>query len=203
MKLLARFAVGLVCLILLSACAPASSTRTSPVANLPQSEYTIGPGDTLQVFVWEHPDVTVTVPVRPDGRISTPLVQDMVAAGKTPTQLSTDIETALSEYIRSPQVNVIVTQFVGAFGTQIRVVGKAALPQAIPYRQSMTLLDVMIEVGGLAEYAAGNRAKIIRREGDTEIEIRVRIHDLLNKGKTSANVVMRPGDVLMIPESRF
>ncbi len=198
-----RWLLALGLLMTAVACAPTSRGNLPSASPAEQTDYTIGPGDVLQVFVWEHPDVSVTVPVRPDGRISTPLVQDMQAAGKTPTELSADLTVALSEYIRSPQVNVIVTSFVGAFGTQIRVVGKAAQPRAIPYRQNMTLLDVMIEVGGLAEFAAGNRAKILRRTGNAEEEIPVKIHDLLNRGKTSANVLMRPGDVLIIPESFF
>jgi polysaccharide biosynthesis/export protein len=164
-------------------------------------QYVIGAGDSIQVFVWQHPEVSVTVPVRPDGRISTPLVEDLQAVGKTPTQLSRDIEKALGEYIRSPTVNVIVTAFVGTFSTQIRVVGQAELPKAIPYRQDMTLLDVMIAVGGLTKNASGNRSKIVRRSNGKQIEIPVKIDDLLNKGKISANVAMRPGDVLIIPES--
>lgn len=164
-------------------------------------EYLIGPGDTVQIFVWQHPDVSVTVPVRPDGRISTPLVEDMIAVGKSPSALSRDIELALSEFIRTPKVNVIVSGFIGTFNTQVRVVGKASAPQAIPFRQEMTVLDVMIEVGGLAENAAGNRAKIIRRSDGKQQEIPVRLDDLLNKGKIGANVAMRPGDVLIIPES--
>lgn len=166
-------------------------------------EYIIGPGDTVQVFVWQHPEVSVTIPVRPDGRISTPLVEDLLAVGKTPTNLARDIEVALSEYIRSPKVNVIVSNFIGTFSNQVRVVGQASAPQAIPFRQEMTVLDVMIQVGGLGENAAGNRARIIRREGDQQIEIPVRLDDLLNKGKIAANVPMRPGDVLIIPESRL
>lgn len=189
--------------VLVGGCASQGRSTTTVETPRPSTEYEIGPGDSLQVFVWEHPEVSVTVPVRPDGKISTPLVQDMQAAGKTPTQLANDIETTLAEYIRSPQVNVIVTGFVGTFNTQIRVVGQAAQPQAIPYRQNMTLLDVMIEVGGLAEFAAGNRAKIVRRSGGVEEEIPVRIHDLINRGRTERNVDMRPGDILIIPESRF
>lgn len=166
-------------------------------------EYRIGPGDNLQVFVWNHPELTVTVPVRPDGLISTPLVENLKAEGKTPSQLSRDLETALAEYVRSPTVNVIVTQFVGAYGDQIRVVGQAQEPKSLPYRANMTVLDVMIAVGGLAEFAAGNRAVIMRREGDKQLRIPVRLTDLLNDGDISANVTMRPGDVLVIPESRF
>lgn len=175
----------------------------APAAAPLADEYVIGPGDTVQIFVWQHPEVSVTIPVRPDGRISTPLVEDMLAVGKTPTVLARDIEAALGEYIRSPKVNVIVSNFVGTFSNQVRVVGQAAAPQAIPFRQELTLLDVMIQVGGLADNAAGNRAKIVRRSGDSEEEIPVRLDDLLNKGKISANVAMRPGDVLIIPESRL
>ena len=166
-------------------------------------EYTIGPGDLLQVFVWRHEDLSAEVPVRPDGRISTPLVEDMAAAGKTPTALARDIEVVLSEYIRTPTVNVIVQRFVGTFGEQIRVVGQAANPQALPYREGMTLLDVMIAVGGLSEFAAGNRAKLIRRQADGQVEIPVRLDDLLNDGDIAQNVTMRPGDVVIIPEARF
>ena len=168
-----------------------------------ETEYRIGPGDNLQVFVWNHPELTVTVPVRPDGMISTPLVENMKAEGKTPSQLSRDLETALAEYVRSPTVNVIVTQFVGAYGDQIRVVGQAQEPKSLPYRANMTVLDVMIAVGGLAEFAAGNRAVIMRREGDQQLRIPVRLTDLMNDGDIGANVAMRPGDVLIIPESRF
>lgn len=182
-----------------SASKPAASTAATPAAST--DEYVIGPGDTVQIFVWQHPEVSVTIPVRPDGRISTPLVEDMIAVGKSPSTLSRDIELALGEYIRSPKVNVIVSNFVGTFNTQVRVVGKASAPQAIPFRQEMTVLDVMIQVGGLADNAAGNRAKIIRRTGGKQEEIPVRLDDLLNKGKINANVTMRPGDVLIIPES--
>ena len=181
---------------------------TEPVAQVspaPTSttDYLIGPGDSLDIFVWRNPDLSTSLPVRPDGKISMPLVEDMQAVGKTPTQLSRDIEAKLSEYIKTPQVNVIVTGFVGTFDEQIRVVGKAAQPRALSYRKDMTLLDVMIEVGGLADGAAGNRARIVRSYGGNPREIKVRINDLLNKGKISANLKMMPGDVLIIPESRF
>ena len=174
-----------------------------PLAATAASDYTIGPGDSLQIFVWRHADLSTTVPVRPDGRISTPLVEDMEAAGKTPTELARDIEAVLQEYIRSPTVNIIVQEFVGTFGEQIRVVGQAANPQALPYREGMTLLDVMIAVGGLSEFAAGNRAKLIRRVGEEQTEIRVRLDDLLNNGDIRQNVSMRPGDVVIVPEARF
>jgi polysaccharide export outer membrane protein len=167
------------------------------------SEYLIGPGDVLQVFVWRNPEISVTVPVRPEGKISTPLVEDMMAAGKTPTRLARDIERVLSRYIKSPVVTVIVTDFVGTFGEQIRVVGQAANPQSLAYRSNMTLLDVMIEVGGLTEYAAGNRAKIIRKVGERETKIAARLEDLLQQGDIGANVKMMPGDILIIPEAWF
>ena len=166
-------------------------------------DYQIGPGDQLQIFVWRHSDVSTAVPVRPDGRISTPLVEDMQAAGKTPTELARDIEGVLAEYIKSPVVTVIVTGFVGELTNKVRVVGQAAQPRSIPYRQNLTLLDVLIEVGGLTDLAAGRRAKIIRRNGGEMIEINVRPDVLLDKGDLRANVEMRPGDVLIIPEARF
>jgi polysaccharide biosynthesis/export protein len=168
-----------------------------------QTEYRIGPGDNLQVFVWNHPELTVTVPVRPDGLISTPLVENMQAGNKTASQLSRDLEKALAEYVRSPTVNVIVTSFVGALADQVRVVGQAQRPQALPYRANMTVLDVMIAVGGLSEFAAGNRAVVMRQEGDKNLRIPLRLSDLMNDGDLGANLTLRPGDVLIIPESRF
>lgn len=166
-------------------------------------QYVIGAGDGLQVFVWGHDDLSTTVSVRPDGNISTPLVEDMRASGRTPTQLARAIEEALSEYVRSPTVTVIVQQFVGEYAQQVRVVGQATEPKSLNYRSGMTLLDVMIEVGGLSEFASGNRARIVRREDGEEAVINVRINDLLNRGDMSQNVRMRPGDVLIIPESVF
>jgi polysaccharide export outer membrane protein len=188
----------------LTACGGETKVSEAPTLEpAVQTEYRIGPGDNLQVFVWNHPELTVTVPVRPDGLISTPLVEDLHAEGKTPSQLSRDLEKALAEYVRSPTVNVIVTSFVGAFSDQVRVVGQAQKPQSLPYRANMTLLDVMIAVGGLAEYAAGNRAAIVRQENGKQLRIPVRLTDLLNEGDINANMTMRPGDVLIIPESRF
>ena len=166
-------------------------------------DYIIGPGDGLQVFVWGHDDLTTGVLVRPDGKISTPLVEDMRAAGKTPTQLARDIEMFLAEYVRSPTVTIIVQSFVGEYAQQIRVVGQATEPQALSYRKGMTVLDVMIEVGGLSEFASGNRSRIVRRENGQETTIKVRLNDLLNKGDMDQNVRMVPGDVLIIPESVF
>jgi len=189
--------------LLLSACGSKEPAVQASQTQAQATEYLIGPGDQIQIFVWRNPDLSISVPVRPDGKISTPLVEDMQAVGKSPTQLSRDIEVVLSQYVKSPSVNVIVTGFVGVFSEQIRVVGKAAAPQALPYRKEMTLLDVMIEVGGLAEGAAGNRAKVLRSYGGQQREIKVRLKDLLDKGMISANLEMLPGDVLIIPESRF
>lgn len=189
--------------MLLSGCAATGPGAGAAAAHGPAPEYVIGPGDNLQIFVWHNPQVSVTVPVRPDGRISIPLVQDLQAADKTPTQLAHEIEKRLSVYIRNPMVTVIVTGYVGTFGNQIRVVGQAAKPQALPYRQGMTLLDVMIAVGGLTQYAAGNRAVVVRREGGKEVKIPVKLSSLLNGGDIKDNIAMRPGDILIIPESWF
>ena len=169
----------------------------------PTGAYLIGPGDTLEIFVWREPELSINVPVRPDGMISTPLVEDMVAVGRTPTALAREIETVLSEYIRSPQVNVIVRGFVGTFGEQIRVIGQAAQPQSIAYRDRITLLDVIIEVGGLTRFAAGNRSRVIRNSGGETREIRVRLDDLINRGDLEENLLMQPGDVVIIPEAAF
>jgi polysaccharide export outer membrane protein len=191
-------------LSLLAACASTSDVETPPAPEqVAQSEYRLGPGDTLQVFVWNHPELTVTVPVRPDGMISTPLIAGVPAEGKTATQLAKDLEGALAEYVRNPTVSVMVTSFVGAYADQIRVVGQAAEPRSLPYRANMTLLDVMIAVGGLAEFAAGNRAVLVRQQDGKSTRTTVRLRDLLDKGDISANLPMRPGDVLIIPESRF
>ncbi|MEM1145466.1 MAG: XrtA/PEP-CTERM system exopolysaccharide export protein, partial [Pseudomonadota bacterium] len=146
-----------------------------------QSNYRIGPGDQLQIFVWRNPEISTTVPVRPDGRISTPLVEDMLAVGKTPTELARAMEEVLAVYIKEPQVNVIVNEFEGVPTEQIRVVGQAANPQTIAYREGMTVLDVVIAAGGLGEFAAGNRSKLVRKVDDRTIEYKVRLNDLINK----------------------
>lgn len=165
-------------------------------------EYIIGPGDTLQVFVWRNPELTTSLPVRPDGKISTPLVEDMIAVGKTPSQLARDIESVLAEYIRQPQVNIIVSTAVSAY-SQVKVIGQVTNPQAIPYREGMTVLDAILEVGGLGTYAAGNRAKLLRNESGSVEEIKIRIMDLVNKGDLTQNLSLRPGDVIVVPESRL
>lgn len=190
-------------LLLLGGCSTAPAVRSLSTAPPSVEHYIIGPGDSLQVFVRDNPNLTTTVPVRPDGRISIPLVQSIMAAGKTPGALAGDLETALSRYIRSPLVTVIVKSFVGSYSQQVRVVGQAAKPEALPYRSGMTVLDVMIDVGGLTKFAAGNSAKIIRRLPDgKEQTIPVRLGELMG-GAIKYNVVMRPGDILIIPQSLF
>ncbi|MFT5394367.1 MAG: polysaccharide export outer membrane protein [Gammaproteobacteria bacterium] len=165
--------------------------------------YIIGPGDSLNIFVWRNPELSQSVPVRPDGKISVPLVEDLQASGKTSTELAREVEEVLSTYVKDPLVTVIVGGFVGVFGDQIRVVGEAAQPQALPYRAQMTVLDVMIAVGGLTEFAAGNNARLIRQvDGKQEIGA-LRLEDLLRDGDISANVPVVPGDILIIPEAWF
>ena len=162
--------------------------------------YEIAPGDKLEVTVWRNPELSAKVPVRPDGKITSPLIEVLQAAGKTPELLAREIEDGLKKYIREPKVTVLVTDFVGNPNSQVRVVGQARKPSALPFRQGMTLLDVMIAVGGLTEFAAGNRAVLIRQiEADKQYS--VRIQDLLRSGDVSANVQILPGDVIMIPES--
>jgi len=190
--------------LFLSACAAqnqASSVAPASLAEAPQ--YLIGPQDELNVFVWQNPDLSVTVPVRPDGRISAPLVDDMMAAGKTSQQLARDIEKVLAKYVRDPLVTVTVQTFNGPYDQQIRIVGQAAEPKAIPYRSDMTVLDAIIAVGGMTEFAAGNRAVIVRKEGGEEKSYRVRLDDLIVGGDVSANVPLLPGDILIIPQSWF
>ena len=179
MKTVHTFRLGsalLAALLILAACGGGPQVRpvkgaASPAADPVQTEYRIGPGDALNVFVFNQPELSVNVPVRPDGLISTPLVENMQAAGKTPSELGRDIEKVLAEYVRTPKVNIIVTSFVGTFGDQVRVVGQAAHPQSLPFRNGMTLLDVMITVGGLAEFAAGNRARLVRIESGKQVEL--------------------------------
>jgi polysaccharide export outer membrane protein len=191
-------------LIGLVGCGTNRASLDAEAANtLPSTEYAIGPGDELKIFVWEHEELSTDVQVRPDGKISTPLVEDLQAAGQTPTQLAREIETVLGEYVRAPVVTVIMEEFRGAVSQQVRVVGQAVEPSALQYREGMTVLDVIIEVGGLSEFAAGNRAKIVRTVGGTETEIKLRLDDLLNDGKISENIRVQPGDVLIIPQSIF
>ncbi len=166
-------------------------------------DYLIGPLDKLQIFVWRAPELSTDIQVRPDGRISSPLIEDMVAAGKSPSQLAADIEVALSSYVKSPEVTVMVTTPGGNFSQQVRVLGEAQQPSALPYQAGMTVLDVMVAVGGLTEFAAGNRAKLIRGRGEEQVTYRIKLDDLLRKADVRANVPVLPGDVILIPESVF
>lgn len=197
-----RWVVAAMAVLSIAACSQTQRTTTAEVpAAVAPADYVIGPLDQVQVFVWRAPDVSVTVPVRPDGKISTPLVEDMQAAGKTPTQLARDLEGALRTYIQDPVVTVIVQSFVGPFDQQVRVVGATEQPVAVPYRSRMTVLDVMVAVGGLTEFADGNNAILFRRAGGKEESIPVRLDDLLKDGDISANQPVAPGDVILIPES--
>jgi len=196
-----------VSLMLLAACS-AGTLPTSGPQGLSKAEtggytYMIGPGDSLNIFVWRNPEISNVVTVRPDGKITSPLVEELQAAGRTPAQLARDVEEVLSTYIKEPIVTVMVGSFVGPYAQQIRIVGEAANPKAIPYREKMTALDVMIAVGGLTEFAAGNRAAIVRVVDGEQQQYQVRLKDLLRKGDIRANVDMKPGDVLIIPESFF
>lgn len=180
-----------------------SSQQTAPDPADAQYEYLLGAGDTVAIHVWRNPEVSQTVPVRPDGKITMPLIQDLPASGKTPTQLAGEIQRLLGKYIQDPVVTVTVTNFVGPYSEQIRVVGQAAKPQALPYRKGMSLMDVVIAVGGLAEFAAGNSATITRTVDGKQERIPVRLNDLIKRGDVSANIPVKPGDVLIIPESFF
>lgn len=189
--------------LLLGAC----THREAPPATVeaPQQPplYQIGAGDTLTIFVWRNAELTTSVTVRPDGRISVPLIEDLYAEGKTPSDLSREIETKLADYIQEPLVTVIVGGFVGTFPQQVRIVGQAARPQAIPYRANMTLLDVVIAAGGLTEFADGNSTTLVRVEDGAQKEYRVRLDDLLKDGDISANLPLLPGDILIVPEHFF
>ncbi len=188
--------------LVLGGCASAPVTASPNMAS-PATEYLIGPGDGVNIIVWRNPEVSMSVPVRPDGKITTPLVEDLPAAGKTPSQLARDIEKSLAKFIQQPVVTVVVTNFVGTYSEQIRVIGQAARPQALPYRTDMSLMDVLIAVGGVTEFASGNKASIIRNVDGKLQKMPVRLNDLIKDGDISANVSMRPGDVLVIPESFF
>ncbi|MCK9992385.1 MAG: polysaccharide biosynthesis/export protein [Alphaproteobacteria bacterium] len=194
-------AANIAFLAVLSACsgmpeatnAEASGTEASPF-------YVIGPRDSLQIFVWRNPELTTSVIVRPDGKVTVPLIEDLQAAGKTPTELAREIEKQLEQFVQSPVVSVIMNGFVGPYDQQIRVIGEATNPQAIPFNEKMTALDVMIAVGGLTEFAAGNRAVLVRQGQGS---FRVRLDDLIKDGDVSANVPVMPGDVLIVPQSWF
>ncbi len=188
---------------LLAGCSSAPPYPEAPMqAASPDYLYKIGPGDSVHVMVWRNAELSMTVTVRPDGKISAPLFEDLPAMGKDPTSLARDIEKALAKYIRDPVVTVIVGGFIGPYPEQIRVVGEAAKPQAIPYRQGMTILDLMIVVGGLTDFADGNKATILRTsEGGKQYSVRLK--DLIKRGDITANVDIKPGDILLIPQSWF
>ena len=191
-------------LSLMTACA-GYSTAYPPApmaAATPDYNYIVGPGDTLNIIVWRNPELSMVVPVRPDGKVSTPLVDELVAQGKTSTEIARDVEKALGKLVRDPVVTIIVTSFVGPYSEQIRVVGEAAKPQALPYKQNMTVLDVMIAVGGLTDFADGNAASITRASEGSQ-RYSVRLKDLVKRGDISANVEMKPADVLIIPQGWF
>jgi len=190
------------CMLILAGCATPPPPSTAAMAPI-NPDYLIGPGDSVNIIVWRNPEVSMTVPVRPDGKITTPLVEDLPAAGKTSTQLARDIEGALAKFIQQPVVTVIVTNFIGNFNDQIRVIGQAARPQALPYRREMSVMDVVIAVGGVTEFASGNKASIIRTVDGKQEKLPVRLDDLIKDGDISANIMMRPGDILVIPESFF
>lgn len=187
---------------LLAACGSPNYPPAPATVASSDYRYLIGSLDTVNVIVWRNPDLSATVPVRPDGRITTPLVEDIQALGRNPVELARELEKALAKYIRDPQVTIIVTSFAGPFGEQIRVIGEAAKPQAIPYRQNMTMLDVLIVVGGLTDFADGNGAVLVRG-AEKGKQYSVRLADLVRRGDISANVDVKPGDVLIIPQGWF
>ena len=202
---------GIAALALVGCATNPGGSAQLPAANFvggqegPGDEYVIGPLDELKIFVWRNPELGGTVQVRPDGRITTPLITDLPAVGKTPTMLQQDIKLQLSQYINDPIVSVIVTSFNSTFSQQVRVVGATEKPASIPFRANMTVLDVMIAVGGLSEYAAGNKARLVRYEPGTgkQSEYALRLGDLIKRGDIKANVRLQPGDVIIIPESMF
>ena len=187
----------------LAGCAPGPSADQLPVVDPADYDYIIGPGDSLGIFVWRNPELSRSVPVRPDGKISVPLVEDLPASGKTATELAREIEEVLGTYVKEPLVTVIVGGFQGVYDTQIRVLGEATSPRALPYRDKMTVLDVMIAVGGLTEFAAGKKARLVRTVDGDQHQAVLRLEDLVKDGDISANVAVAPGDVIIIPEAWF
>jgi len=201
---LARWLLGLAAVVLLPAAVSAVEPppAAAPPATAIPADYRIGPGDTLKIYVFQNEELSVTVPVRPDGKISTPLVEDMVAVGKSPSQLARDIEKSLAEYVKAPKVNVEVMIAVSVY-SQVKVIGQVKTPEALPYRDGMTVLDAVLAVGGLGPFAAGNRAHIVRTENGKQVEIKVKLDSLVNNGDMKQNLLLKPGDVLVVPETRF
>lgn len=202
LKTAARWAVTGSLLGLVAACTTLSHPPAPVSAATADYNYIVGPGDSLNISVWRNPELSMSVPVRPDGKVTMPLVDELVAQGKTSVEIAREVEKVLSKLVRDPVVTVIVTGFVGPYSEQIRVVGEAAQPQALPYKQKMTLLDVMIAVGGLTDFADGNGA-VITRAADGDKRYSVRLKDLVKRGDISANVEMKPGDILIIPQGWF
>ena len=189
-------------LVVLAGCKSVDLPPAPRDAASPDYNYIIGAGDSVNIVVWRNPELSMSVPVRPDGKITAPLIEDLVAQGKDPTTLAREIEKHLSKFVREPIVTVIVGGFVGPYSEQIRVVGEAAKPQALPYKQNMTMLDVMIIVGGITDFADGNKA-VLLRTSDGNKQYAVRLKDLIKRGDYSANVDVKPGDILIIPQSWF
>jgi polysaccharide export outer membrane protein len=179
-----------------------AAVADAPVVAPVSPDYRIGPGDTLHVFVFENEPLSVTVPVRPDGKISTPLVEDMVAVGKTPSQLARDIETALGKYVKTPKVNVVVMTALSVY-SEVKVIGQVKEPQALPYHEGMTVLDALLSCKGLSQFAAGNRARVVRKVNGRDQELKIKLDSLVNSGDLKQNILLQPGDVLVVPESRF
>jgi polysaccharide export outer membrane protein len=208
--MVARSALGLASVALLAGCATQPTAKLPPASFVstdekPSDSYVIGPLDQLTIFVWRNPELGAKVQVRPDGRITTPLISDLPATGRTPAQLAEDIKGRLSQYVTDPNVSVIVDTSSGTYSQQVRVVGATEKPASLPYRANMTLLDAMISVGGLSQYAAGDRARLVRydKASGKQKEFQLKIGRLLKQGDTSANVALEPGDVIIIPESMF
>lgn len=196
-------AVAILVVVLVWGCAGGPVVPPVDTSSANGTNYLIGPGDSLNIFVWRNPELSATVPVRPDGKISTPLVEDVVAVGKTPTALARDLEQRLKKFVRDPIVTVIVSGFVGDFSQQVRVLGEAVQPRAVPYREDMTLLDVMIQVGGLTKYADGNDAVLIRQVKGQQETFPVRLDSLIKDGDIRYNFKIAPGDTVIIPQSSF
>lgn len=200
---IAKLAAYLVFFSVITGCMASYPEAPTSIGKNKSIDYLIGPGDRLEIFVWRNTDLSVEIPVRPDGKINTPLIEDLVAAGKTPSSLAREIEKLLKKYIRNPKVTVLVKVFAGEYGQLVRIIGEAGSPMAIPYRSGMSVLDIMISVGGLTLNASGNMASIIRKENGVSQQYRVRLDDLIKDGDISANVPIMPGDTIIIPESWF